>query len=120
MLSLLRRTLPVKEQNERIGNRASRPTNRRMMTILLCVAVFMYWISLYLYAPTLPTYVEGKVDTLASVGIVLSMYGLWQAIVRFPLGIVADWMGRRKPFVLVGLALGALGAWMLASAAGRE
>lgn len=98
--------------------RASLPTSRRMMTILLCVAVFMYWISLYLYAPTLPTYVEGKVDTLASVGIILSMYGLWQAIVRFPLGIFADWMGKRKPFVIVGLALGALGAWLLAAADG--
>ncbi|MHB1318882.1 MAG: MFS transporter [Anaerolineae bacterium] len=96
--------------------RVSLPTNRRMMTILLCVAVFMYWISLYLYAPTLPTYVEGKVDTLASVGIILSMYGLWQAIVRLPLGIFADWMGKRKPFVIFGLALGGLGAYMLASA----
>jgi MFS family permease len=96
--------------------RASLPTNRRMMTILLGVAVFMYWISLYLYAPTLPNYVEGKVDTLASVGIILSMYGLWQAIVRLPLGIFADWMGKRKPFVIFGLALGGLGAWMLASA----
>lgn len=97
---------------------AGRATNRRMMTILLCVAVFMYWISLYLYAPTLPTYVAGKVDTLSSIGIVLSMYGLWQAIVRFPLGIFADWMGKRKPFVIVGLALGALGAWLLAAADG--
>lgn len=98
--------------------RTAPTSSRRMMTILLCVAVFMYWISLYLYAPTLPTYVEGKVDNLASVGIVLSMYGLWQAIIRFPLGIFADWMGRRKPFVLVGLALGGLGAWMLAGAQG--
>jgi MFS family permease len=97
---------------------AARATNRRMMTILLCVAVFMYWISLYLYAPTLPTYVAGKVDTLSSIGIVLSMYGLWQAIVRFPLGIFADWMGKRKPFVIVGLALGAVGAWLLAAADG--
>mgnify|MGYP000874617629 CR=1 FL=1 len=96
----------------------SRPgtTNHRMMTILLCVAVLMYWISLYIYAPTLPTYVENKVDSLSSVGIILSMYGLWQAIIRFPLGLVADWVGRRKPFVLVGLSLGALGALLLASA----
>ncbi len=106
-----------------MGDPSARTTptsSRRMMTILLCVAVFMYWISLYLYAPTLPTYVAGKVDNLASVGIVLSMYGLWQAIIRFPLGIFADWMGRRKPFVIVGLALGSLGAWMLAGAEGTS
>ncbi len=93
-----------------------RTSSRRVMIILTSVAVLMYWISLYLYAPTLPTYVEAKVDNLATVGLILSMYGLWQAIIRLPLGIAADWVGRRKPFILVGLALGGLGAWMLGTA----
>jgi MFS family permease len=43
------------------------------------------------------------------------MYGLWQAILRLPLGITTDWLGRRKPFLIVGFALSALGAWMMAS-----
>jgi MFS family permease len=93
-----------------------RTSSRRAMIVLTSVAVLMYWISLYLYAPTLPTYVEAKVDNLAMVGLILSMYGLWQAIIRLPLGIVSDWVGRRKPFILVGLALGGLGAWMLGTA----
>jgi len=33
------------------------------------------------------------------------MYGLWQAFVRLPLGIAADWLGWRKPFILVCLAM---------------
>jgi MFS family permease len=76
-------------------------------------AAFLYWISLYLYVPTLPTYVQTKTENLALVGTVLSMYGLWQAIVRLPLGIAADWLGRRKPFIIAGLALAALGAWSM-------
>ncbi|MEW5956467.1 MAG: hypothetical protein AB1801_02000 [Chloroflexota bacterium] len=52
-------------------------------------AAFLYWISLYLYVPTLPTYVHSKTDNLALMGTVLSMYGLWQAIIRLPLGIKA-------------------------------
>jgi MFS family permease len=44
---------------------------------------------------------------------VLSMYGLWQMIVRLPIGILADWMGRRKPDVIIGLVIVAAGAWGL-------
>jgi len=74
------------------------------------LAVFLYWISLYLYVPTLPVYVQSKTSNLALMGVVLSMYGLWQAIIRLPLGIVADWLGWRKPFVIIGFILAGVGA----------
>jgi MFS family permease len=66
----------------------------------------------YIYLPTLPTYVQTKSDNLAVVGYVLSMYGLWQAIIRLPLGIAVDWLGRRKPFIVAGLATAGVGAWV--------
>ena len=83
---------------------------------LYVVAAFLYWVSLYLYVPTLPTYVYAKIKNLALLGTVLSMYGLWQAIVRLPLGIAADWLGSRKPFIIAGLILAGLGAWLMGSA----
>jgi len=93
--------------------------NFRKITIALYVVVaFLYWMSLYIYVPTLPTYVQSKVGSLATVGVVLSMYGLWQALLRLPLGIAADWWGRRKPFIIAGLALAGFGAWMMAIAGG--
>ena len=82
-------------------------------TTAVTVVVFSLWLSLYLYASTLPLYVQSKVDNLAVTGTVLSMYGLWQFIVRLPVGIAADWAGRRKPFILAGMLLAALGAWGL-------
>jgi len=85
----------------------------KKMIGLYATAVFLYWASLYLYVPTLPVYVQSKSDNLALVGVVLSMYGLWQAIIRLPLGIGADWLGWRKPFILVGLALAGLGAGIM-------
>jgi MFS family permease len=88
------------------------------MIMLYAIAVFLYWIALYLYVPTLPTYVQSKSDNLALVGVVLSMYGLWQAIIRLPLGIAADWLGWRKPFIIVGLALAGLGAWIMGTTEG--
>jgi DHA1 family multidrug resistance protein-like MFS transporter len=87
--------------------------NRQMILRLYIGAVFLYWAGLYLYVPTLPVYVKSKSDDLALVGLVLSMYGLWQAVVRLPLGIAADWLGRRKPFILIGFVFVGLGAWLM-------
>jgi MFS family permease len=91
-------------------------SSRRLLVTLYVITVFLYWIALYLYMPTLPTYVQSKSDNLAMVGVILSMYGLWQAIIRLPLGIAADWLGWRKPFIIVGLAIAGLGAWTMGAA----
>lgn len=90
--------------------------DRRVALVLYGVVVFFYWMALYLYVPTLPTYVKSRSDNLAMVGVVVSMYGLWQAVIRLPLGIVADWLGRRRPFILAGVLLAGLGAWWMGSA----
>jgi MFS family permease len=86
---------------------------RRSAIALYLVVVFLYWIALYLYVPTLPTYVESRSDNLALVGVVLAQYGLWQAVVRLPLGVAADWLGWRKPFLFVGFVLTGLGAFSM-------
>lgn len=91
-------------------------STRRFAIIRLSVVVFLYWAALYFYVPTLANYAKTRTDSLATVGAILSMYGLWQMIVRLPLGIAVDWAGRRKPFILLGLALVALGAWVMGSA----
>ncbi len=88
-------------------------TNRKAAIGLYALAVFFFWGSQYIYLPALPTYVQSKVNDLSLVGFVLSMYGFWQALVRIPLGIAADWLGWRKPFLVIGVALGGLGAWLL-------
>ena len=93
-------------------------TSRRGVILLIGAAVAFYWSSLYFYVPTLPVYTQNRIGDLAKVGVVLSMYGLWQAIVRLPLGIVADWVGQRKPFILLGFVLSGLGAWVMVSANG--
>ena len=86
--------------------------NRRLIGLYVAAVVF-FWAALYIYVPTLSVYVESKTSTLASVGVVLSMYGLWQAIIRLPLGIAADWVGRRKPFIIGGFAFAGLGALIM-------
>jgi len=90
-----------------------RSVGKRRLIGLYIAAVVFFWAALYIYVPTLSVYVESKTSTLASVGVVLSMYGLWQAIIRLPLGIAADWAGRRKPFIIGGFAFAGLGALMM-------
>lgn len=87
----------------------SRPRPRRTVALFLAANV-LYWIALYLYVPTLPTYVGQRTGDLSLVGLVLSMYGLWQTFVRFPVGIAVDATGRGKPFILAGFLLAAAGA----------
>jgi MFS family permease len=96
----------------------SAASSNRVLIILYATAVALFWASLYLYVPTLSVYTETKTTNLAMVGIVLSMYGLWQAIIRLPLGILADWVGRRKPFIIAGIGFAALGALTMGMAEG--
>ena len=105
--------MPSQASTQTSTKAAARTNSRRGLLVLYITAVVFYWMSLYLYVPTLSVYAATKTDDLALVGIVLAQYGLWQAVTRFPLGIAADWIGRRKPFILAGFALGGLGAlWM--------
>lgn len=90
--------------------------DRRVKIILFSVVVFFYWMALYLYVPTLPTYAQSKTDSLALIGTILAQYGLWQAIIRLPLGIVSDWVGRRKPFILIGMVFAGAGAYVMGTA----
>ena len=87
-------------------------TKKRHLIFFTC-AVFLFLFSQYVFVPTLPEYLRGKVDSLAVVGAVLAMYGLWQVVVRLPLGILIDAVGRQKLFILGGFLLCALGALVL-------
>lgn len=107
--------MKVAVREQAVGEVARESADRRLAALYIG-AVSMYWISLYLYMPTLPAYAESKTDSLVLVGTALSMYGLMQAIVRLPLGIVSDWLGRRKVFILVGFGLAGLGAYLVGAA----
>jgi MFS transporter, DHA1 family, multidrug resistance protein len=85
-------------------------TQQSRTVALFLTANFLYWIALYIYVPTLSTYVGLRTPDLALVGLVLSMYGLWQAFARFPVGIAVDAAGTGKPFIIVGFLLAAAGA----------
>ena len=106
--------MDIIEKHDRHGIKII-PSSRKTLIILYVLAVAFYWSSLYFYIPTLPIYVKTRVDSLVAVGTILSMYGLWQALIRLPLGIASDWAGGRKPFIVGGFLLSAVGAWVMAT-----
>jgi len=74
----------------------------RMLGMFLILPVFA------LYAKTLP---GGESHTL--VGLALGMYGLTQALLMIPFGMASDKYGR-KPVIIVGLVIFALGSFLAA------
>lgn len=83
---------------------------------MIVAVTLLFYTAVYVYVPTLPAYAGTLTANLAVVGVILSMYGLWQTVSRLSTGLAADWLGRRKPFIVAGLALAATGALVMASA----
>ncbi|HHX02122.1 MAG TPA: MFS transporter [Firmicutes bacterium] len=78
------------------------------MTNLFIAVTLIYWFSLYVYMPILTPYVEGMGASLSMVGLILGSYGFTQMLIRIPLGIYADRIGKRKIFVIFGVACAAI------------
>lgn len=78
--------------------------------------IAFFWAALYVYVPILAVHTRalGASDTM--VGLVVGSYGLTQLILRIPLGVVSDRLGRRKVFVLAGFVTIAVSSAVLALA----
>jgi predicted MFS family arabinose efflux permease len=93
------------------------PPSCRYSIILFLIANFLFWASLYLYVPIFPVYIQSLGASLSMVGVVVAAYAIPQVLLRIPIGIWSDNMGRRKPLVAAGIIVTALGALWLGLAA---
>ena len=73
---------------------------------------------MYLYVPILSLYAESQGAGLSMVGAIIALYAIAQLLLRAPMGIWADFLKRRKPFVVAGLLFASMGALVLAAAPG--
>jgi len=80
---------------------------RRQQRVWFAIMTVLYWTSMYMYVPILSPYLTSQGLSLSMIGIVLGSYGFVQLLVRFPIGLWSDTLGRRKPFIVLGLAAGA-------------
>ena len=63
----------------------------------------IFWFALYTYVPYISPYSEYLGADLRMIGLIVGAYGFTQMLIRFPLGILSDKLGKRKLFVLLGL-----------------
>jgi MFS family permease len=81
---------------------------RRQQRVWFGIMTVLYWTSMYMYVPILSPYLTSRGLSLGMIGLVLGSYGFVQLLVRFPIGLWSDTIGRRKPFIMLGLAAGAI------------
>jgi MFS family permease len=94
------------------GGEWSPPRARARATLLVTSSFF--WFAHYTYVPILTPYAEHLGGSFGLIGFVVSAYGFSQLVLRLPLGIYSDRIGRRKPFVVVGLFAAGLAGICLA------
>lgn len=75
------------------------------MTRLFIVITMLYWFSMYVYMPILTPFAEGLGASWRMVGLIVGSYGFTQMLIRIPIGILSDRIGRRKVFVFTGILL---------------
>jgi len=88
---------------------AATGVSRREAPALLMAAVACFWGALYLYVPILTPYAETLGASMTLLGLIVSSYGFSQLVLRIPVGIWSDRIGRRKPFIAAGLYRGGPG-----------
>lgn len=80
---------------------ADRKNERYMLA-----AIFFFWFSVYTYPSFLTSYAVNKLGASSILaGMIVGSYGLTQMAMRIPLGILSDIVKKRKPFIILGLAL---------------
>lgn len=95
---------------------SSQPVASQSRAIVSLSALYIFrMLGLFMVLPVLALseedYIGGNIFLL---GIALGIYGLTQALLQIPFGLLSDRFGR-KPLILIGLLLFALGSWVSAS-----
>lgn len=80
----------------------------------------LFWFSNYIVTPYITPYLQSLGAGNIVIGYVVSSYSIAQILVRVPLGIASDRMGRRKSFIVAGAVLtlvSVTGLWLTRSVA---
>jgi len=82
--------------------------------IWLGLSVSLLFGAQHVYTPMLPIRARQLGAPLSLVGLIVAVYAVPQVLLRIPIGVASDLWGRRKPFVVAGFVLSAVGGLGLA------
>jgi MFS family permease len=72
--------------------------------ILLLMIVSLFWFAQYVYIPFQNPYLTICNVSAGMIGTIVGAYGIAQCLLRLPIGIFADSIGKSKCFILIGIA----------------
>lgn len=72
--------------------------------MIFLAIVTLFWFAQYVYIPYQTTYLTTAGAAGSVVGIVVGAYGISQLVLRLPVGVCADRVGKHKPFIMAGAA----------------
>ncbi|PTY40203.1 MFS transporter [Brachyspira hampsonii] len=74
------------------------------MSNLLFIIMTLLWLSLYVYIPYQVTFLSSLNITSSMIGIIIGVYGAAQMFLKFPFGLLNDYIGKcRSLIILAGL-----------------
>lgn len=80
------------------------------MSHLLFIIMTFLWLSLYVYIPYQVTYLSSINITSSIIGIIIGVYGAAQMFLKFPFGLLNDYIGKSKFFIMMAGFLTSIGA----------
>ncbi|MEA4824692.1 MAG: MFS transporter [Clostridiaceae bacterium] len=84
--------------------------NNRLYGLVFIALTFLFWLCAYPAVPIVSAYADSLGASSAMVGFIGGAYGLSMLIIRLPLGILSDKLGKRKIFIILGGLAALLGA----------
>lgn len=77
------------------------------------LAVFCFWLATYIYAPVFGVYLQKIGFQFSAIGIILGAYGITQILLRFPLGVLSDFLQKIRKQLFVGSFIVALASSLI-------
>ncbi|OEJ13575.1 MFS transporter [Brachyspira hampsonii] len=79
------------------------------MSNLLFIIMTLLWLSLYVYIPYQVTFLSSLNITSSMIGIIIGVYGAAQMFLKFPFGLLNDYIGKCRSLIILAGFLTSLG-----------
>lgn len=77
---------------------------------LMPLIVMLFWFAQYVYIPYQTPFLNGIGVPAGTVGVIVGAYGISQLVMRLPVGLMADHVGKHKRFIIMGGLFAGLGS----------
>lgn len=80
---------------------------------VFCIVTALFWCSLYAYVPQLGSFAKNLGASYRMIGLIAGSYGISQTLLRIPLGVASDMLGKRKIFIVIGSLVTVASAFLM-------